>query len=153
MRFDPLTLCLTHSLTHPSPSPGGLGGAGGSPVAQSPRAAIDTLLVLVVILVAVRAPLAVGKVGATTLGYVRGEEDVLTREGAEGPSAQIARALTLNSTLIIVRVSKVRSCTQARVLVHLCVNESPITTNLLISKIGWNLTRLNLYVDLLGPWQ
>ena len=50
---------LPHSLTHPSPSPSGLGGAGGSPVAQSPRAAIDTLLVLVVILVAVRAPLAV----------------------------------------------------------------------------------------------
>lgn len=93
MRFDPLTLCLTHSLTHPSSSPGGLGGAGGSPVAQSPRAAIDTLLVLVVILVAVRAPLAVGKVGATTLGDVRGEEDVLRREEAEGPSAQIERAL------------------------------------------------------------
>ena len=52
-------------------------------VAQPPRVAAAAVLV-VVVLVAVRAPFAVRKVGATKLGHVLGEEDVLWGESIGG---------------------------------------------------------------------
>ena len=73
-------------------------------------------------------------------------------EGRIRRTVSANRKSSSHSTLDIT-VSKARSCTQARVVVHLCVNELPIKGYLLICKPGWNLTRINLYVDLLDRWQ